>query len=224
MRIHKVWNLSDGHQERLWWARCQVHHHNNVIFTACDSFRFVQLLQSCSWPRRHTFKWNGLQDGFCADQDACVLKKAALGAELPNLLIHRMAAPSAVCPGKGGFSLPFATSFTPFYSFTYRFFWAVKGKPSIMHFQTKLVVSETWTCFFVVFFFFHFRPRGVDWANSLEHAADSQSETYNKHSCQNVYWHNKQQNTCKIVRKKNISEIRLFPPKFRNFPTRSQWR
>lgn len=58
------------------------------------------------------------------------------------------AMPSAVRPGKGGFSLHFATSFTPFYSFTYCFLSAVRGKPSIRHFQTKLVVSETWTFFF----------------------------------------------------------------------------
>lgn len=46
-----------------------------------------------------------------------------------------------ICPRKSGFYLHFATSFTPFYHFTYCFLSAGTGKLCIRHFQTEIGVE-----------------------------------------------------------------------------------
>lgn len=52
---------------------CQVHLHNDAVFTACDSFVFVQLLQSYFWPLGHAFDQSRAEDRFCAGHRVCVL-------------------------------------------------------------------------------------------------------------------------------------------------------
>lgn len=54
---------------------CQVHLHNDVVFTACDSFGFVQLLQSYFWPLGHAFDQSRMEDRFCAGHCVGVLKR-----------------------------------------------------------------------------------------------------------------------------------------------------
>lgn len=101
---------------------CQVHLHDDAVFTACDSFGFVQLLQSYFWPLGRASDQSRIEDRFCAGHRVCVLKRQPW-EQSPR------AAGAGHAQENGVSNSIFLHHLLDFYSFPYCFLSVLTGKP-----------------------------------------------------------------------------------------------